>query len=234
MSVRLLRKYLYKQIKDTLENESSDASSIFEKSDQSSPKCLFKIKQGVNFHLFISSAPCGDGRIFSMHDNIADSTDSHPNRRVRGLLRAKLESGEGTIPVNSNDILPTWDAIMLGERMRVMSCSDKLCKYNIVGIQGALLSHFVEPIYFDSLIVGGYYHKNHLARAMYGRVAHNLTALPFGYKLNMPHLSSITHSNSRRVAKSSNKSILWSDQLSKQMEILSCKEGKKIEGRFHR
>lgn len=111
-----------------------------------------------------------------------------------------------------------------------MSCSDKLCKYNVVGIQGALLSHFIETIYFDSIIIGGYYHKNHLARAMYGRVSNNLTSIPAGYKLNTPHLSSITNSLTRRVAKSSNKSILWSEHLSKQLEILSCKEGKKIEG----
>ena len=173
----------------------------------------------------------GDGRIFSMNDNIADSSDSHPNRKVRGLLRAKVESGEGTIPVYNNEILPTWDAIILGERLRVMSCSDKLCKYNILGIQGALLSHFIEPIYFDSIIIGGYYHKNHLTRAMYGRVLNSLNSLPYGYRVNMPKLSSITNSMTRRVSKSSNKSILWSENLSKQTEIISCKEGKKIEGR---
>ena len=165
-----------------------------------------------------------------MNENIADSSDSHPNRKVRGLLRAKVESGEGTIPVSNTAILPTWDAIMLGERLRVMSCSDKLCKYNIVGVQGALLSHFIEPVYFDSIIIGGYYHKNHLARAMYGRISNNLSSLPLGFKINMPHLLSITNSLTRRVSKSSNKSILWSDYLSKQLEILSCKEGKKIEG----
>ena len=111
-----------------------------------------------------------------------------------------------------------------------MSCSDKLCKYNIVGIQGALLSHFIETIYFDSIIIGGYYHKSHLARAMYGRVSNNINSLPTGFKLNMPHLSSITNCLTRRVAKSSNKSILWSSYL-KGLEILSCKEGKKIEGK---
>lgn len=105
--------------------DEDDDSIIFEKIDSTlqsenttAPK-LYRLKQDVNFHLFISSAPCGDGRIFSMNDNVADSVDSHPNRKVRGLLRAKVESGEGTIPVNNSDILPTWDSIIVGERLRV-------------------------------------------------------------------------------------------------------------------
>jgi len=43
-----------------------------------------------------------------------------------------------------------------GERTWSMSCSDKLMKWNAVGVQGALLAHFMSnPIYFHSVIVGG-------------------------------------------------------------------------------
>ena len=138
MSVRILRKYLYKHLKKFLEDEQildeDDFAYIFERIDapvesqENSTKKLFKLKKNVNFHLFISSAPCGDGRIFSMNDIVADSTDSHPNRKVRGLLRAKVESGEGTIPVNNSEILPTWDAIMLGERLRVKAIYELIFK----------------------------------------------------------------------------------------------------------
>ena len=73
---------------------------------------LFRLKDNVKFHLFISTTPCGDGRIFAPHEN-HDGIDNHPNRKIRGLLRAKLESGEGTIPVaNDNVKLQTWDAIL--------------------------------------------------------------------------------------------------------------------------
>lgn len=130
---------------------------------------LFRLKDSIKFHLFISSSPCGDGRVFSPHENHI-GIDSHPNRKIRGILRAKLESGEGTIPVGNEIKLQAWDAILSGDRLKVMSCSDKLCKLNVTGVQGALLSHFIDTVYFQSIIIGSFYHNDHLSRALFGRI----------------------------------------------------------------
>ena len=103
----------------------------------------FAVRPGVEFHLYVSSAPCGDARIFSPHEagssELGVADDKHPNRLARGQLRTKIESGEGTIPVQSSDSgVQTWDGIMLGERLLTMSCSDKVARMNVLGVQGQL------------------------------------------------------------------------------------------------
>lgn len=42
-----------------------------------------------------------------------------------------------------------------GERTLSMSCSDKMARWNVLGCQGSLLSHFLEkPLYFETVIIG--------------------------------------------------------------------------------
>jgi len=136
---RCLCRFLYLQIQQFV----IGGESVFIPSESGSG---FALKPGVEFHLYISSAPCGDARVFSPHE--ASGTDQqaagdkHPNRMARGQLRTKIESGEGTIPVQSSDAgVQTWDGIMLGERLLTMSCSDKLARMNVLGVQGQCFLH---------------------------------------------------------------------------------------------
>lgn len=176
---------------------------------------LYRLKDGIYFHLYINTAPCGDARVFSPHENDNMDVDKHPNRKARGQLRTKVESGEGTIPVKSSEGIQTWDGVLQGQRLLTMSCSDKISRWNVLGLQGSLLASVIEPIYLHSIVLGSLLHPAHMYRAICGRVESSIQGLPPPYRLNKPRLALMTSAESRNQTKPPNFSINW---------IINCQE----------
>jgi double stranded RNA-specific editase B len=56
----------------------------------------------------------------------------------------------------------------------------------VVGVQGALLTHFIEPIYLYSVTLGSLFHAHHMFRAVAGRIQQTVEGLPQPYRLNVP------------------------------------------------
>jgi double stranded RNA-specific editase B len=88
---RCLLQFLYDQLRTLKINPST---SIFEAGSSG----RLKLKKDIFFHLYISSSPCGDARIFTLNNKtsgVGTDRDPHPHRLGRGVLRTKIESGEG-------------------------------------------------------------------------------------------------------------------------------------------
>ncbi|XP_055587067.1 uncharacterized protein LOC129739612 isoform X3 [Uranotaenia lowii] len=190
----------------TPDNALPTEPSIFVKPEGAS---LYRLRDGINFHLYINTAPCGDARVFSPHENDNMEVDKHPNRKARGQLRTKVESGEGTIPVKSSEGIQTWDGVLQGQRLLTMSCSDKISRWNVLGLQGSLLASVIEPIYLHSIVLGSLLHPAHMYRAICGRVESCIQGLPPPYRLNKPRLALMTSAESRNQTKPPNFSINW-------------------------
>uniref|UniRef100_A0A8C5M6N2 Adenosine deaminase RNA specific B1 n=1 Tax=Leptobrachium leishanense TaxID=445787 RepID=A0A8C5M6N2_9ANUR len=226
---RSLLRFFYIQLELFLSTKEDQQKSIFVKSEKGG----FRLKDNVQFHLYISTSPCGDARIFSPHEaGQEDQGDRHPNRKARGQLRTKIESGEGTIPVHSSITIQTWDGVLQGERLLTMSCSDKIARWNVVGIQGSLFSLFIEPVYFSSIILGSLYHGDHLSRAVYQRIA-DIEDLPTLYSLNKPLLSGISNAEARQPGKAPSFSVNWTVGDSG-LEVINATTGKDEMGRASR
>ncbi|XP_055841472.1 double-stranded RNA-specific editase Adar isoform X1 [Episyrphus balteatus] len=230
VSRRCLVKFLYAQL--DLQTSSSTANqSIFVRNTDNG-QYPYKLKSGVHFHLYINTAPCGDARIFSPHENDT-GVDKHPNRKARGQLRTKIESGEGTIPVKSSDGIQTWDGVLQGQRLLTMSCSDKIARWNIVGIQGSLLASIVEPIYLHSIVLGSLLHPEHMYRAVCGRIEKSIQGLPPPYHLNKPRLALVTSAEPRNQAKAPNFGINWTIG-DTEVEVVNSLTGKTVNNQISR
>ncbi|XP_023487871.1 double-stranded RNA-specific editase B2 [Equus przewalskii] len=204
---RALVHFLYAQLELHLSKRREDwERSVFVRAKEGG----YRLRDNVLFHLYVSTSPCGDARLNSPYEITTDklSSSKHIVRKFRGHLRTKIESGEGTVPVRGPSSVQTWDGVLLGEQLVTMSCTDKIARWNVLGLQGALLCHFIEPVYLHSLIVGSLHHTGHLSRVMSLRTE-DIGQLPASYRHNRPLLSGVSDAEARRPGKSPHFSVNW-------------------------
>ncbi|XP_062338249.1 double-stranded RNA-specific editase B2-like [Osmerus eperlanus] len=220
---RAFVRFLYSQLELLLGERRDDMeASVFIRG----PGPGYRLRDGVLFHMYVSSSPCGDARLNCPYELTATQPCSH--RLVRNFhchLRMKMEVGEGTLPVSVRRPNQRWDNALVDQTLVTMSCTDKMARWNVLGLQGSLVSHFVEPVYLHSLTVGSLCHTGHLGRAMVRRLGH-VTHLPCPYRRTHLLLGCLSSSEGRQPGKALPSSMNWSWG-DGELEVVSSSTGRK-------
>lgn len=213
ISRRAFIRYLLAQIRETNREE---GRSIF-KFDDAIMK--FRLEKDVKFHMFTTSTPCGDASIYSTSDN----QDEPETKKVKitelphGFTGAKLLFYEDV----EDAMAQTEGKIRIkpgkGDRTMSLSCSDKIARWNMMGLQGCMMSSVVEPIYLNSVVLadGTPFNQTAMERALFKRFRdankflnhpfqlHQPTVIIANNRMNFPY----GKSNAERVNPSANSII---------------------------
>mmetsp|Transcript_13373 Transcript_13373/g.27709 ORF Transcript_13373/g.27709 Transcript_13373/m.27709 type:complete len:451 (-) Transcript_13373:913-2265(-) len=169
---------LWNEIADYDKRECSRTKKLLEKYGE--PASTFRLRSDVALHMYISDSPCGDASIYDIQANRGDGQEEsmEATESSTQFTGAKVLTTNGTsvdmkkydvTGIQESQVAREASAQLLGKlrtksgrsnldaekRSTSMSCSDKLVRWSVLGLQGSSLSGKIPgPIRLSSCIVG--------------------------------------------------------------------------------
>ncbi|XP_038164174.1 adenosine deaminase domain-containing protein 1 [Cyprinodon tularosa] len=217
---RSLMRYLYRHLLMYFsKNPSLSEKSVFTQNVNSNLLCL---KSELTLHLYVNQLPKGAAQI---PNQLRLNPYSVTPWQVNSEISLHLSVGGKVLSVFSS-------ALNSASEMVSMSSTDKITQWQVLGYQGALLSHFIEPVYVQSILAGdsGCTEIRGMEISVNERVEGITSQLPMFYCDMRPQISlvpSVVTSNTGSRFLTSG--INWSEGDSS-LEVVDGLEGKTIEG----
>lgn len=219
----IARRSLIRYLMDQMTNSNETNSECIFLFDDNAKR--FVLKSGISFHLFTTHTPCGDASIFTVNNYIA--LDEPVNKRKKLNMNTVGFTGAKVLELQSLDNNDSMSQNLgrvrtkpgKGVRTLSLSCSDKISRWTMMGIEGALLnSILLYPIYIETIIFcdGCDYNEAAIGRAIWGRWGNIETIINSPFKLTKPIILKANNGLNFEFSKNHNSqpsatSIIWTN-----------------------
>ncbi|CAJ1059140.1 adenosine deaminase domain-containing protein 1 [Xyrichtys novacula] len=193
--------------------------SVFQ---QSSSSGLLTLKSGLTLHLYMNQLPKGAAVPSQLRLNPLSISAWQVNNEISLHMAV-----EGKV----FSVFSSAATSQSAPKVVSMSATDKLTQWQVLGYQGALLSHFIEPVYVQSILIGdsGCSDIRGMEICINQRVEGITSQLPMFFCMMRPQISlgpsvAANSPNSSELTYSIN----WSEG-DGSLEVLDGLEGKTVE-----